>query len=91
MQKQARHIIGTSKYGGVLNSVSDAQKILDAVHSGEAVFLGVTKAGQPVFRYSGVTGTNINVGAGFNQTTNIFIIKGTTSPSVVPTSPMWMF
>lgn len=91
VQKQARHIIGTSKYGGVLNSVSDAQKILDAVHSGEAVFLGVTKAGQPVFRYSGVTGTNINVGAGFNQTTNIFIIKGTTSPSVVPTSPMWMF
>ena len=89
VQKQARHLTGTAKQGGgFLNSAADAQKVLDAVHSGEAVFLGTTKAGQPVFRYSGVTGTNVNVGAGVtSQPTNVFIIKGTTSPSVVPTSP----
>lgn len=89
VQKQARHLAGTAKAGGgFLNSAVDAQKVLDAVHSGEAVFLGTTKAGQPVFRYSGVTGTNVNIGAGIaNQPTNVFIIKGTTSPSVVPTNP----
>jgi len=81
--------VGTAKQGGgFLNSVADAQKVLDAVHSGEAVFLGTTKAGQPVFRYSGVTGTNVNIGAGFSsQPTNVFIIKGTTNPTVVPTNP----
>ena len=89
VQKQARHVAGTAKQGGgFLNSAADAQKILDAVHSGEAVFLGTTKAGQPVFRYSGVTGTNVNIGVGASsQPTNVFIIKGTTSPSVVPTNP----
>jgi len=89
LQKQARHLVGTAKQGGgFLNSVADAQKVLDAVHSGEAVFLGTTKAGQPVFRYSGVTGTNVNIGAGFSsQPTNVFIIKGTTNPTVVPTNP----
>ena len=71
--------------------MEDAQKVLDAVHSGEAVFIGTTKAGQPVFRYSGVTGTNVNLGAGVaGQPTNLFIIKGTISPSVVPTSPAWI-
>lgn len=91
VQKQARHIMGTAKQGGgFLSSTADAQKILDAVHSGEAVFLGTTKAGQPVFRYSGVTGTNLNVGLNINQPTNVFIVKGTVSPSIVPTSPMWL-
>ncbi len=86
--KQARHLAGTAKGGGYLNSVEDAQKVLDAVHSGEAVYLGKTNSGHPVFRYSGVTGTNVNAGVGISgQPTNIFMIKGTSNPSVVPISP----
>jgi hypothetical protein len=91
VQKQARHIAGTAKPGGgFLNSMDDAQSVLDAVHSGKATFLGTSKAGHQIYRFNGVTGTNVNVGAGITgQPTNVFMIKGTTSPSVVPTSPLW--
>ena len=90
-QKQARHIAGTAKSGGgFLNSIDDAQSVLNAVHSGKATFLGTSKAGHQVYRFNGVTGTNVNLGAGITgQPTNVFMIKGTTSPSVVPTSPLW--
>lgn len=43
---------------------SQAQKILDAVHGGEAEFVGTMKAGHQVFKFTGVTGTNVNSGAG---------------------------
>jgi RHS repeat-associated protein len=91
-QKQARHLAGTVKAGGgFLDNIDDAKRVLDAVHSGEAVFLGVNKAGNPVFRFSGVTGTNVNLGVGVTgQKTNLFMIKGTSSPSVVPISPAWI-
>jgi RHS repeat-associated protein len=91
VQKQARHIAGTARPGGgFLNSVDDAQAVLDAVHSGEATFLGTSRAGHQVYRFNGVTGTNVNLGAGITgQPTNVFMIKGTASPSVVPTSPLW--
>ncbi|MCZ2101154.1 MAG: hypothetical protein LC107_06420 [Chitinophagales bacterium] len=90
-QKQARHIAGTAKSGGgFLNSVDDAQSVLNAVHSGKATFLGTSKAGHQVYRFNGVTGTNVNLGAGITgQPTNVFMIKGTTSPTVVPTNPFW--
>lgn len=93
-QKQLRHLAGTPENvkngGGFMNSVSDAQSVLDAVHTGKATFLGTNKAGFPVFLFKGVTGTNVNVGAGITgQSTNVFIIKGTTSLSVVPTNPFW--
>ncbi len=91
VQKQARHLVGTAGRGkGYLNSIDDAQAILDAVHSGKATFLGTSKAGHQVFRFKGVTGTNVNLGKGItSQPTNIFMIKGTKSPSIVPTSPVW--
>ncbi len=91
VQKQARHIAGTAKQGGgFLNSLDDAQAVLDAVHSGNARFLGISKAGHQIYRVNGVTGTNVNLGASITgQPTNVFMIKGTTSPSVVPTSPLW--
>ena len=91
VQKQARHLSGTAGNGKeFLNSIDDANAVLDAVHSGEATFLGTSKAGHQVFRYNGVTGTNVNLGAGISrQPTNVFMIKGTASPSVVPTSPFW--
>lgn len=90
-QKQAWRIAGTAKPGGgFLNSVDDAQSVLNAVHSSKATFLGTSKARHQVNRFNGVTGTNVNVGAGITgQPTNVFMIKGTTSPSVVPTSPLW--
>ncbi len=90
-QKQARHIAGTAPEGkGYLNNLEDAQTVLNAVHSGEATFLGVTNAGHQIYRFNGVTGINVNLGAGITaQPTNVFMIKGTISPSVVPTNPNW--
>ena len=56
--------------------------------SRDATVIGQTQQGFPVVRYDGVTGLNNNPGAGFvNQETNAFIVKGTSSPSIVPTNP----
>jgi RHS repeat-associated protein len=92
---QQRHLKDTPEWhkakGGYFHTLVDAQKVLNAVHSGQATYLGVTKGGQQVFRYGGVTGFNNNPRAGYlNQPTNVFIIKGTTTDvSVVPTNPNW--
>jgi hypothetical protein len=73
-----------------LNNTDDAQSVLDALHSGKAKVLGQTKQGHVVVKYDKVTGFNNNPGAGFiDQPTNVFMIKGTSKPSVVPTSPLW--
>lgn len=91
-QKQLRHINGRPEYrgGGYFDNAADAQAVLDAFHSGDATIIGTTSQGFPVVRYGGVTGTNVNVSAGFpKQPTNVFIIKGTASPSVVPANPNW--
>ncbi|OKL42764.1 hypothetical protein A3843_00165 [Pseudovibrio exalbescens] len=91
-QKQNRHIEGRAEYrgGGTLVSQADAQRVLDAYHSGDAIILGKTSQGFPVVRFNGVTGINNNVGAGIaNQPTNVFIVKGTASPSIVPSNPNW--
>ncbi|KRC81816.1 hypothetical protein ASE13_05495 [Sphingomonas sp. Root241] len=92
-QKQFRHIGGRTEYrgGGYLDSVNDAQAVLQAYHSETATILGKTSnGGFPVVRVKGITGTNVNLGAGFvKQPTNVFIIKGTASPSIVPTNPNW--
>lgn len=70
-----------------MGDMADAQKVLDAYHSGDAVILGKNSQGFPVVRVDGVTGTNVNIGAGINsQPTSVFIIKGTKSPSIVPAS-----
>ena len=92
-QKQLRHIKDRNEWlqrgqGSYLNSVDDAQSVLDAMHSASATVLGKTNQGHIVVRFEGVTGFNNNAGAGFvNQPTNVFMIKGTTKPSVVPTNP----
>ena len=73
-----------------MNSLDDAQAVLDAVHNGGATILGKSRQGNIVVRFEGVTGFNNNPGAGFvNQPTNVFMIKGTASTSVVPTTPSW--
>jgi RHS repeat-associated protein len=95
-QKQLRHIKGTPQHadrgGGYLNSMDDANAVLEAYHSGAATILGRTKSGFPVVKVDGVTGTNVNRGAGIlEQPTNVFMIKGTTSPSVVPINPYGVY
>ena len=92
-QKQMRHIAGCPELkarnkGGYLNSISDAQAVLDAFHSGRAKILGKNAQGFPIVKVDGVVGTNVNIGAKIpNQPTSVFMIKGTASPSVVPTNP----
>lgn len=94
-QKQMRHIAGRPELaarggGGYLDSIADAQAVLDAYHSGTARILGKTSHGFPVVKVKSVTGTNVNFGTGIsNQPTNVFFIKGTAKPSVVPTNPNW--
>lgn len=89
--RQNRHLAGTALEGkGYLDSMNDAQAVLDAVHAGKAQFLGNTNSGWPVYRYNGVTGTNVNLGVGISsQPTNVFYIKGTSRPSIVPTNPFF--
>ena len=91
-QRQFRHMLGRPEYrgGGYLENINDAQSVLDAYRSGRTTVLGKSEQGFPVVRYEGVTGTNVNPGAGFpNQPTNVFMIKGTSRPSIVPMSPEW--
>ena len=94
-QKQLRHILGRPEWvargkGGYFQRAVDAQAVLDAARGGKARVLGVTKQGHIVVEYGDVTGFNNNPAAGFvDQPTNVFMIKGTKSPSVVPISPTW--
>ncbi len=90
-QKQLRHIAGRSEYrgGGYFNSIDHAQRVLDAFHSGSADVLGVGRNGHVMVRYDHVMGFNNNLARGFiDQPTSIFMIKGSSSPSVVPISPL---
>ncbi|ACE05828.1 hypothetical protein Aasi_0412 [Candidatus Amoebophilus asiaticus 5a2] len=89
IQKQARHVAGTAEKGkGFMHSLEDAQAVLDAIHAGKAEFIGVSKAGHQVFRVNGITGTHVNVREKvIGQRTNVFAIKGTINPSIVPTKP----
>jgi RHS repeat-associated protein len=91
-QKQFRHILGRGEYrgGGYLDNTADAQAVLDGYHSGSVKIIGSNQQGFPIVHAGNVTGTNVNIGAGYpNKSTNVFIIKGTTSPSVVPANPNW--
>jgi len=89
--KQARHLKGAvNATGSYLNSLKDARLVLDAVHSGKATFLGITKKGHLMYRYQGVTGVNVNIKHGYEaQKTNVFMIKGIKQVSVVPSNPNW--
>ncbi len=92
-QRQGRHVAGaverTEGYGGYFHDEADAQSVLDAVHDGTAEILGRTNQGDILVRVEGIEGINLNSRFLFSdQPTDLFIIKGTSSPSVVPTSPM---
>ncbi|WP_405883062.1 polymorphic toxin type 50 domain-containing protein [Streptomyces sp. NBC_01136] len=89
-QKQDRHILGGNGYrgGGYFNSHADAQAVLDAYQAGTAEIMGITKTGNIQIRVPSVVGYDNNPGMNrFGVPTNIFMIKGTKSPSVVPMNP----
>jgi hypothetical protein len=88
---QLRHIKDSIEYrgGGVMNSMGDAQKVLDAYHAGRANILGKNVHGFPVVQVEGVIGTNINLPHYPSQQTSVFVIKGTTKVSIVPINPTW--
>ncbi|MDW6092467.1 hypothetical protein SBX64_07910 [Vibrio rhizosphaerae] len=92
-QKQMRHVAGRKEYrgGGFMDSLDDAQKVLDAYNSGKSNIIGKSKQGFPIIKVEDVTGTNVsNVASGtYKQATNIFMVKGTKSPSIVPMNPNW--
>lgn len=90
-QRQGRHVLNAPQYrgGSYFESAGDAQRVLDDFHSGQATVLGV-KGNDIMLRTDSVTGINVNRAAGYpHQPTDVFFIKGTTSPSVVPTNPTW--
>ena len=93
-QKQMRHIKDRPEWqqrgqGSYVNSMDDAQTVLNNAKAGTSDVLGTTNNGV-VVRDPSVTGYNNNPGAGYiDQPTNVFIIKGTAKPSVVPTNPNW--
>ncbi|MFD2794732.1 polymorphic toxin-type HINT domain-containing protein [Promicromonospora vindobonensis] len=96
-QKQDRHVEDSPIYrhGGYFKAenVGDAQKVLDEFHNGTAAVIGLKNPGPDAFiavESPNITAFNHNPRAGFpNQPTNTFFIKGSASPSVVPTTPGW--
>lgn len=85
--RQLRHVYGHPDYdgGGYFNSLDEAKNVFAAFHSGNVQILGKTKNGHILFRYSGAQG--IHVSGSTVQSTNTFLMKGTTTTSVVPTTP----
>ncbi|MEN5074739.1 polymorphic toxin-type HINT domain-containing protein [Isoptericola cucumis] len=93
-QKQARHVQGPAyRHGGYFNDAADAQKVLDEFHDGTAAVLGINGKGDNPFvvvQSPNVRGVNHNPRSGYHhQPTDIFFIKGSSSPSVVPANPGW--
>ncbi|PTT78938.1 hypothetical protein DBR42_22470 [Pelomonas sp. HMWF004] len=92
--KQSRHVLGEKDYEGPKGGksyflqMSDAQDVLAAYQSGQAVVVNRGKDGGPIVRFDAGAGFNHSPGAGYpNQPTNLYWIKGASSVSVVPVSP----
>ena len=76
--------------GSYFTDGRDAQAVLDAFHDGSAEILGFKANGDVVVRVEAVTGFNMNGRYQIvDQPTNVFFIKGTVHPSVVPYNPLW--
>ncbi|MDC0435017.1 hypothetical protein OAM69_05180 [bacterium] len=94
-QKQFRHLKGANYKGaGYMRSMDDAQKVFSDFRTGRTPVVGKTPgSGNPVVRNNDVIGVNVynksESGATLTveQDTNLFMIKGTSSPSVVPINP----
>lgn len=81
---------GQPPTGSVMQSQVDAQRVLDAYRSGQTTVVGQTRNGDPIVRLNEVTGryrNELNTGRVIDEPSNVFIIKGTKSPSIVPANP----
>jgi hypothetical protein len=71
-----------------MSSLADARTVLANFHNGNVVVLGKAHNGHIIIRDNSVTGYNTNVRTGHvDQPTNVFMIKGTSNPSIVPYNP----
>ena len=93
-QKQMRHIQGTAPANkSYLNSLDDAQNVLDAYNSGNYRLISENaKQSTVVIEVKGITGRYINTGnpnglPDVNKPTNIFMIQSSRSPKIVPVNP----
>ena len=93
-QKQMRHIQGTVLANkSYLNSLDDAQNVLDAYNSGNHRLISENaKQSTVVIEVKGITGRYINTGnpnglPDVNKPTNIFIIQSSRWPKIVPVNP----
>ncbi|WP_290052610.1 polymorphic toxin-type HINT domain-containing protein [Amycolatopsis solani] len=92
-QKQGRHLQGHPLYadGGYFKNITEAQKVLDAYHANKVTILGaIPEKGQIIVHCPTVIGYNNNPANNhLDQPTNVFMIKGTRSVSIVPIDPNW--
>ena len=91
VQKQARHLLDHPKYenASYFHEHDEAQRVLDSFQDGTAEVLG-RKGNDIVVRTPDQGGFNHNPRYGYlHQPTDVHFIKGSTSVSVVPTTPGW--
>jgi hypothetical protein len=93
-QKQMRHIKGTAPENkSYLDSLEDAQKVLDNLNSGNYKLIGENvKQSTVTIKVDNVTGRYVNVGnpnglPDVNVRTNVFMIQSLKSPKIVPVNP----
>ncbi|WP_394497245.1 polymorphic toxin type 50 domain-containing protein [Shewanella sp. ENK2] len=93
-QKQMRHIAGTAPANkSYLNSLDDAQKVLDNFNSGNYKLISENiKQSTVTIRIESVSGRYINIGnpnglPDVNKATNVFMIQSLKSPKIVPVNP----
>ena len=93
-QKQARHIFGTAPSDrSYFNFIEEAQSVLDAFHSGNYRLISFNaRQNNVVIQVEGITGRYVNKGnpnglPDINMPTNVFMIKSSKNPAVVPVNP----
>jgi hypothetical protein len=87
-KQKDEHTINGARLGtnSFFNSTEDAQKVLNAAHSGDATILSTNESQNRAYvKYDGVTGFYNNNGV--ITETNMFMIKGGKSASIVPIHP----
>ena len=83
------HTKGTNSGKSFMDSLDDAQGVLDAFHSGKGTVLK-TNANQNrvYFMFKEITGNYVNAKHGISEASNVFMIKGSGTATVVPVNPM---
>jgi hypothetical protein len=93
-QKQStQHIVGGKATTGksTMNSIEDAQKVLDALHNNKGQILKIEAGENRIyFKFDEVSGNFVHQGA--SESSNLFMIKGSSSgATVVPINPRKKF